>query len=75
MQVQIHETRRSRLDDQPLAANRTDEPPRYAELAAEARQLNLTLTAIGELHAGDGVTWSLNGKEFAPGVRGWDHFA
>jgi thiamine-monophosphate kinase len=49
--------------------------PRYAELAAEARQLNLTLTAIGELHAGDGVTWSLNGKEFAPGVRGWDHFA
>ena len=49
--------------------------PRYAELAAEAHQLNLTLTAIGELHAGDGVTWSLNGKEFAPGVRGWDHFA
>ena len=49
--------------------------PRYADLAAEARQLNLTLTAIGELHPGDGVTWSLNGREFAPGVRGWDHFA
>jgi thiamine-monophosphate kinase len=48
---------------------------RYAHLAAEARQLNLTLTAIGELHAGDGVTWSLNGREFLPGVRGWDHFA
>jgi thiamine-monophosphate kinase len=49
--------------------------PRYAELEAEADQLNLTLTTIGELHAGDGVTWSLNGREFLPGVRGWDHFA
>jgi thiamine-monophosphate kinase len=49
--------------------------PRYAELEAEADQLNLRLTAIGELRAGDGVTWSLNGSEFAPGVRGWDHFA
>ncbi len=49
--------------------------PRYAELAAEADQLNLTLTTIGELGAGDGVTWSLNGREFVPGVRGWDHFA
>jgi thiamine-monophosphate kinase len=48
---------------------------RYAELAAQADQLNLSLTAIGELHAGDGVTWSLNGSEFAPGVQGWDHFA
>ena len=49
--------------------------PRYAELAAQADQLNLSLTAIGELHAGDGVMWSLNGSEFAPGVQGWDHFA
>jgi thiamine-monophosphate kinase len=49
--------------------------PRYAELKAEADRLNLTLTTIGELHAGDGVTWSLNGGEFVPGVRGWDHFA
>jgi thiamine-monophosphate kinase len=49
--------------------------PRYAELEAEADQLNLTLTTIGELRAGDGVTWSLNGREFLPGVRGWDHFA
>jgi thiamine-monophosphate kinase len=48
---------------------------RYAELEAEADQLNLTLTAIGELGAGDGVTWSLNGREYLPGVRGWDHFA
>jgi thiamine-monophosphate kinase len=49
--------------------------PRYAELKAEADQLNLTLTTIGELRAGDGVMWSLNGREFVPGVRGWDHFA
>jgi thiamine-monophosphate kinase len=49
--------------------------PRYAELKTLADQLNLTLTTIGELRAGDGVTWSLNGREFVPGVRGWDHFA
>ena len=50
-------------------------PLRYAELAAAASRLNLTLSAIGELRAGCGVTWSLNGRHFAPGVRGWDHFA
>ena len=49
--------------------------PRYAELAAAADQLNLRLTTIGELRAGAGVTWSLNGGDFVPGVRGWDHFA
>jgi thiamine-monophosphate kinase len=49
--------------------------PHYAELEAKADQLNLSLTAIGELRAGDGVTWSLNGTEFLPSVRGWDHFA
>jgi thiamine-monophosphate kinase len=48
---------------------------RYAELEAEADQLNLTLTTIGELRSGEGVTWSLNGREFVPAVRGWDHFA
>jgi thiamine-monophosphate kinase len=48
---------------------------RYAELKAAADQLNLRLTTIGELRGGGGVTWSLNGKDFAPGVRGWDHFA
>jgi len=48
---------------------------RYVELKAQADQLNLTLTTIGELRAGDGVTWTLNGGEFVPGVRGWDHFA
>jgi thiamine-monophosphate kinase len=49
--------------------------PHYAELKAEADQLNLRLTTIGELRPGEGVTWSLNGAEFVPGVRGWDHFA
>jgi thiamine-monophosphate kinase len=49
--------------------------PRYAYLKAEADRLNLRLTTIGELRAGEGVTWSLNGREFVPGVRGWDHFA
>ena len=49
--------------------------PRYADLEAAAARLNLTLTAIGELRDGDAVTWSLNGSDFAPGARGWDHFA
>jgi thiamine-monophosphate kinase len=50
-------------------------PSRFTELQGAADQLNLTLTPIGELHAGEGVTWSLNGKEFAPSVSGYDHFA
>ena len=54
---------------------------RLAELEAEADRLNLMLTPIGELRAGAGagagagVRWTLNGREFVPGVRGWDHFA
>jgi thiamine-monophosphate kinase len=48
---------------------------RHAQLEAAAGQLNLKLTTIGELRAGHGVTWSLNGRDFTPGVRGWDHFA
>jgi thiamine-monophosphate kinase len=50
-------------------------PSRHAQLEAAAGQLNLKLTTIGELRAGGGVTWSLNGRDFTPGVRGWDHFA
>ena len=50
-------------------------PQRVAELALAADQLNLTLTPIGELRAGAGVTWSLNGEDFVPGVSGYDHFA
>jgi thiamine-monophosphate kinase len=48
---------------------------RFAEVKAAADRLNLLLTAIGELSAGAGVTWSRNGKEFVPGVSGFDHFA
>ncbi|HSY97489.1 MAG TPA: thiamine-phosphate kinase [Steroidobacteraceae bacterium] len=50
-------------------------PLRYTELEAAAHRLNLTLTIIGEIRDGRGVTWSLNGGDFVPGVRGWDHFA
>ena len=50
-------------------------PERYAELAAAADRLNLRLSTIGEVRAGGAVTWSLNGRDFLPGVRGWDHFA
>jgi thiamine-monophosphate kinase len=47
---------------------------RFTELQGAANQLNLTLTPIGELHAGAGVTWSLNGEDFSPGVSGYEHF-
>jgi thiamine-monophosphate kinase len=48
---------------------------RFAELGAAAAQLNLRLTAIGEMRAGSGVTWSLHGRDFAPASQGYDHFA
>jgi thiamine-monophosphate kinase len=47
---------------------------RFAELEAATLQLNLRLTAIGALHSGGGVTWSLNGNDFAPESSGFDHF-
>jgi thiamine-monophosphate kinase len=50
-------------------------PARFAELKTAADRLNLTLTTIGELSDGAGVTWSLNGKDFVPRVSGFDHFA
>jgi thiamine-monophosphate kinase len=49
-------------------------PQRFEELAARARRLNLTLTAIGELRRGNALEWTLHGKEFSPQVRGFDHF-
>jgi thiamine-monophosphate kinase len=49
-------------------------PNRYAELTAAADRLNLTLTAIGELRSGTGVTWSSNGEAFEPSDAGYDHF-
>jgi thiamine-monophosphate kinase len=50
-------------------------PSRYHELEAAAAQLNLTLTVVGELRPGNAVTWSLNGRDFEPASRGFDHFA
>jgi thiamine-monophosphate kinase len=50
-------------------------PKRFTDLKGAADQLNLMLSPIGELHLGAGVTWSLNGEEFAPRVLGYDHFA
>jgi thiamine-monophosphate kinase len=47
---------------------------RFTELQGKADRLNLTLTPIGELHAGAGVTWSLDGEHFTPSVSGYDHF-
>jgi thiamine-monophosphate kinase len=48
---------------------------RFGELKASADRLNLLLTVIGELRAGEGVTWSLSGSDFEPRVSGYDHFA
>jgi thiamine-monophosphate kinase len=50
-------------------------PARYRELEAAAAQLNLTLTTVGEMRSGNGVTWSLNGRDFQPACQGFDHFA
>ena len=50
-------------------------PDNFPALERSADQLNLTLAPIGELRAGTGVTWSLNGNDFVPGVSGFDHFA
>jgi thiamine-monophosphate kinase len=44
------------------------------KLNATAARLNLTLSIIGELRAGSGVQWTLNGEYFAPGVSGYNHF-
>jgi thiamine-monophosphate kinase len=49
-------------------------PERFDALAARAGQLNLRLTAIGELCRGNAVKWISNGAEFTPSVQGFDHF-
>jgi thiamine-monophosphate kinase len=49
-------------------------PHRYADLVSAAHRLDLTLSTIGELRSGNGVIWSLNGREFMPAVHGYDHF-
>jgi thiamine-monophosphate kinase len=49
-------------------------PAMYPKLEASARQLNLTLSIIGELSSGSGVSWSLHGVDYKPAVTGYDHF-
>jgi thiamine-monophosphate kinase len=49
-------------------------PSNFEWLADVARQLNLTLTAIGELRRGNGVTWQLDGAAFDAPAHGYDHF-
>jgi thiamine-monophosphate kinase len=49
-------------------------PDRCDELSAAAHRLNLTLTPIGELRRGMGVTWELDGLPFAAPARGYEHF-
>ncbi|MDP8986181.1 MAG: thiamine-phosphate kinase [Pseudomonadota bacterium] len=47
---------------------------RFGELQAIAHRLNLTLTAIGDLRPGSGITWQLDGHAFAAPASGYDHF-
>ena len=49
-------------------------PAQYGKLEAAARRLNLTLSVIGELRSGSGVSWSLQGAHYTPAVSGYDHF-
>ncbi len=49
-------------------------PAMYPLLEAAARRLNLTLTIIGELSSGSGVSWSLHGVDYKPAMAGYDHF-
>jgi thiamine-monophosphate kinase len=49
-------------------------PRRLDDLAAAARQLNLTFTPIGELRPGNGVTWAFDGRPYAAPAHGYDHF-
>lgn len=50
-------------------------PAIYPKLEAAARRLNLTLTIIGELSSGSGVSWSLHGADYTPTMSGYDHFS
>jgi thiamine-monophosphate kinase len=49
-------------------------PGQVDRLTEAARQLNLTLTAIGELRRGNGVIWEQEGAAFPAPARGYDHF-
>jgi thiamine-monophosphate kinase len=49
-------------------------PAQLAQLEGGASQLNLTLSCIGEMRNGDGVTFTIDDEEFSPRGKGHDHF-
>ena len=49
-------------------------PQRYQALADAAAASGVSLTAIGEMYRGAGVTWSLQGTPVLAAQRGFDHF-
>jgi hypothetical protein len=44
-------------------------------MCAAAGELAANLTEIGHICSGAGVTWSMNGAEFFPISRGYEHFS
>jgi thiamine-monophosphate kinase len=50
-------------------------PVRLDALRAAAGKLAVNLTEIGHICSGAGVTWSMNGAEFFPISRGYEHFS
>lgn len=49
-------------------------PRQHDRLSDAARQLNLTLTTIGDLRRGNAVTWEFDGASFDAPAQGYDHF-
>jgi thiamine-monophosphate kinase len=50
-------------------------PARLEALRAAAGIVAVNLTEIGHICAGVGVTWSMNGAEYSPVSRGYEHFS
>jgi thiamine-monophosphate kinase len=54
----------------------TAAPEREGEIQALAASLNVTVTRIGSIEAGDAIRCFLeDGSEFHPGDAGWEHFS
>jgi thiamine-monophosphate kinase len=49
-------------------------PDRLGALQTAAATSGVILSTIGELRRGSGVSWTFQGREFAPAVRGYEHF-
>jgi len=49
-------------------------PDRLPSLEAAAGACGVRLTVIGGLRTGQGVTWSIHGRNAVPASRGFDHF-